>query len=980
MAYTYNVGGVNQLAAVLPSTAAVGSYDLRVENGAATSAPFRMTVVTRKPGIVTVSGDGAGPAQATLDGKLILQRVNNLGKIGDFDSRSARPGERVDLWGTGIGADVASDAGGTSGNQTAAGQIRVLVNGIDVLNCAVTVQVRAGDVLSNAVTIATSSATTGACPTPTILINEIESNGGTPGDWVELYNPGPTTVSLADFVFKDNDDTHNYKIPAGITIPSGGYYLLEEAAFGFGLGTPDSARLFSPSGTIVDSFNWTPHATTTLGRCPNASGALITTVASTKGTANDCGLQVKINEVESNGGDPGDWVELYNAGVTPANVGGLIFKDNDDTHSYAIPAGTTIPAGGYLLLEEAAFTFGLGAADSARLFDSTGSVVDAYSWTAHATLTYGRCPNGIGAFGNTVASTKGAANSCSAAAAGVTINEVESNGGTPGDWFELINTGTAAVNLSGWKMLDTDDTHTAYTFPAGTTLAPGGYLVVEEASFIFGLGAPDGVRIFDASGTPFETYTWATHAPVTYGRCPNGSGAFVANASSTKGAANDCGSLVKINEVESDAGTPGDWVELFNPGTSPASIAGFVFKDNDDTHSYAIPAGTTIPAGGYYILEEAAFGFGLGSADSARLYDASGAVADSYTWTAHATTTYGRCPNGTGSFATTSTSTKAAVNACLGDVNFAAWPGSATVQTVDLLNAFPSNLSGLDYEGSGVIWAARNGPGALFRLVFNGTNWVPDTANDWGSGKLLKFLDGTGDPDAEGVTFGGTGPSAGIYVATERNNSANSVSRNAVVRFDPAAAGATLTATHEWNLTADLPVTGANLGLEAITWIPDTFLVSKGFFDEAKNRVYNPADYANHGTGIFFVGLEANGQIYAYVLDQAGTTFTRIATITSGLAGVMDLQFDSDLGDFWAVCDDTCQGRSVVFRIDPATGKFAVARHFERPTGMGNFNNEGFAIAPAALCVGGNKPVYWSDDSNTDGHALRSGTLTCSAF
>lgn len=265
-------------------------------------------------------------------------------------------------------------------------------------------------------------------------------------------------------------------------------------------------------------------------------------------------------------------------------------------------------------------------------------------------------------------------------------------------------------------------------------------------------------------------------------------------------------------------------------------------------------------------------------------------------------------------------------------------------------------------------------------MIFNGTNWVPDTANDWGSGKLLKFLDGTGDPDAEGITFAGTGSSTGLYVSTERNNAANSVSRNAIVRFDPAAAGATLTATHEWNLTADLPVTGANLGMEAITWIPDTFLVSKGFFDEAKNHVYNPAEYANHGSGLFLIGLEANGMVYAYALDQAGSAFTRIATITTGFPGVMDLQFDRDLGDVWAICDDTCQGRSVVLRIDPVTGKFTVTRRFERPAVMPNINNEGFAIAPATQCVGGNRPVFWSDDSNTDQHALRSGTLTCSAF
>ena len=44
---------------------------------------------------------------------------------------------------------------------------------------------------------------------------------------------------------------------------------------------------------------------------------------------------------------------------------------------------------------------------------------------------------------------------------------------------------------------------------------------------------------------------------------------------------------------------------------------------------------------------------------------------------------------------------------------------------------------------------------------------------------------------------------------------------------------------------------------------------------------------------------------------------------------------------------------------------------------MPNLNNEGFAIAPQSECVGGRKPVFWSDDSNTDGHALRGGTITC---
>ena len=44
---------------------------------------------------------------------------------------------------------------------------------------------------------------------------------------------------------------------------------------------------------------------------------------------------------------------------------------------------------------------------------------------------------------------------------------------------------------------------------------------------------------------------------------------------------------------------------------------------------------------------------------------------------------------------------------------------------------------------------------------------------------------------------------------------------------------------------------------------------------------------------------------------------------------------------------------------------------------MANLNNEGFAIAPQAECVNGLKPTFYADDSNTGGHALRTGTIAC---
>jgi hypothetical protein len=558
----------------------------------------------------------------------------------------------------------------------------------------------------------------------------------------------------------------------------------------------------------------------------------------------------------------------------------------------------------------------------------------------------------------------------------VKVNEVESSGGTPGDWIELYNTNAAAVSLAGYVIKDNDDTH-VYTFPAGTTIPGGGFFVVEEAALGFGLGSADATRLFTPDGsTVVDSYSWTAHATTTYGRCPNGSGAFITTGSSTKGAPNDCvivARTVKINEVESSGGTPGDWVELYNPSPNPVDLSGFVFRDNDDTHTYTIPPATTIAGNGYYVLEEAAIVFGLGSADQARLFAPNGAtLIDSYEWTAHASTTYGRCPNGTGAFATTTSSTKGTANACTGEQTALPWPGDPDVQTVDGTSVFGGNLSGLTYERPGgatpgVLWGARNGPGTLFRLVWNGTIWTPDAANSWGAGKALRYPDGTGNPDAEGVTFASGGSANGMYVATERNNDANGVSRNSILRFDPNAAGATLTATNEWNLTSDLPVVGANLGIEAVTWIPDAFLTAGGFVDESKGKLYAPTDYPNHGDGIFFVGVEANGVIYGYALNHANNTFTRVATIVSGFVGVMGLEFDRELNNLWAVCDDGCGGRSAVLQIatidQPTPGRFVVTRRFERPE-----------------CSGGRKPAFWADDSETGGHSIRRGTVSCTPF
>jgi hypothetical protein len=128
--------------------------------------------------------------------------------------------------------------------------------------------------------------------------------------------------------------------------------------------------------------------------------------------AGDPLTSIKINEVESDGA--ADFIELINISATSTDVSGLVLKDNDDSRTLAIPSGTAIAAGGFLAVDtDVPGGFGLGASDSARVFMPDGiTLIDGYTWTAHAASTFGRCPDGSGSFVTTGSVTKGAANDC----------------------------------------------------------------------------------------------------------------------------------------------------------------------------------------------------------------------------------------------------------------------------------------------------------------------------------------------------------------------------------------------------------------------------------------------------------------------------------------------------------------------------------------------------------------------------------------
>lgn len=129
---------------------------------------------------------------------------------------------------------------------------------------------------------------------------------------------------------------------------------------------------------------------------------------------------VAVNEVVAAAADKGpDWVELYAYGTGIVDLSGWVLKDNNDLHTFTFPEGTVIESGGFLIIEgeggtgPLTLTYGFGKADSVRLYDPDGNLVDSTSWEAGQApsgSSWGRYPDGTGEFMTLTTPTRGAPN------------------------------------------------------------------------------------------------------------------------------------------------------------------------------------------------------------------------------------------------------------------------------------------------------------------------------------------------------------------------------------------------------------------------------------------------------------------------------------------------------------------------------------------------------------------------------------------
>ena len=578
----------------------------------------------------------------------------------------------------------------------------------------------------------------------------------------------------------------------------------------------------------------------------------------------------------------------------------------------------------------------------------------------------------------------------------IRINEVNS---APDDWVEIINLGTGTMDLSGYEIRDNSDDH-RWQFAKGSSIKAGDLMVVEattvgkvyndetntyvEGTFesAIGIGSGDSIRIYDREGNVIDECAWTEHASyegdaalASIGRYPDGTGSFVI-MKETKGLANDWYKpQVVINEVESKEAAGGDdWIELANPTNEDIDVSDIVIKDNDDEHIYTIPEGTLISANGFLVINETELGFGLGGEDSVRLYEGEMLIGTT-SWSSHAACTWGLYPDVNGTeYRNTKEATPGAINKFADAPELINWPGKEDVTVYDQEAMFLEDSSGLDFY-NGQLYAVDNGTGKF---------WILDVAEDgsltfakgFENGKRVRFQKDAENPtaagpDTEGISVDGNGM---VYLASERDNSAKGVNYNSILMVNPKAEGEDLIALKEWDLTASLPQVSANMGIEAVEWI-DSKNVNGKLFDQNTNEAFDIANYPNAtANGVFFVALEDNGHVYAYVLNSDGTS-VQIADIDSKIGGAMALDYDTYENVLWVVSDNGYNNRAAEITFNGTNE--ATIKHVNAPAGLDvTANNEGFAIAEYTYTKDGQRPVYRFLDGVTSG-ALSIGKLNC---
>lgn len=456
-------------------------------------------------------------------------------------------------------------------------------------------------------------------PADFLVINELHYNPAEPGaSFIELFNRSANTAfDLSGWRLNGV----GYTFPSGSVIPPGTFWVLVRDRAGFSLAyganvvvfdeftgsldnngerialvrpTGDSEELitdvrydnrlpwptnaagFGPSLQLIDAIrgswrvgNWTASATNAANRVtPGRANLGVASLAAFPSVWINEVLPANVAGPIDNAGDREPFIELFNSGATPVDLSGMMLSDNmSNLTAWTFPAGSSIPAGGFLRIwadGEPGETVAGSLHTSFRIHPSTGTialvrlqgisstpaVVDYLSWeNLPAGRSFGSVPDGEPRSRRILFNpTAGAANDPAVPVVNVVINEFMAQNtrtitdpadGDWDDWIELHNRGSEAVDLAGFYLTDnlTNSITGMFRIPGGYPIPPGGFLLVWadnetgqnvatnsdlHASFALARGGEQ-VGLFDPTGRLVDGLSFTTQTnDVSLGRFPDG--------------------------------------------------------------------------------------------------------------------------------------------------------------------------------------------------------------------------------------------------------------------------------------------------------------------------------------------------------------------------------------------------------------------------------------------------------------------------
>ncbi|MCB9133059.1 MAG: lamin tail domain-containing protein [Anaerolineales bacterium] len=420
-----------------------------------------------------------------------------------------------------------------------------------------------------------------------------------------------------------------------------------------------------------------------------------------------------------------EYIELYNPGPDPVNLGGWALDDEDDsaagalylyapegTQPYVIPADTLIQPGGFLLFFRSETGVALNNdGDWVRLLLPDGSPAEVFEYmSSHDDEAYSKTVDGGPMWTTAFPPSPGVTNSTGVTPTpawtpyptSVSLNEFmpqpasdwNGDGASDSDdeYIELYNAAAVPVDLSGWYLDDTDsalaapDLTAPYQIPLGVSIPAHGFLVFfrSETGVALNNGSADSVRLLWPNYVEVDRRDYTSTAPDrAVSKEQDGGDSWTELYPPSPGAPNLPGftgdEQVRLNELlpsprdvdwdgDGQANYLDEWIELVNAGAQPANLSGWALADGQPGgagHRYVLPSGTHLDPGGHLVIYRRDSAIALDAREEwVTLFFPNDQLADQF----HATSFSGydqswcRLPDGTGDWTTACQETPGAAN------------------------------------------------------------------------------------------------------------------------------------------------------------------------------------------------------------------------------------------------------------------------------------------------------------------------------